>query len=73
MVRKSKKDSVTAELKEQWGFKPMGLCYCGCGRGTKSHFASNGHDTHFAAHLLARLRGNQQVIDAIRSLTSGSA
>lgn len=66
------KDSMKEELKEYWGFKPNGKCYCGCGGCTKSYFAPHGHDTHFAAHLLGRLRNNQQVADAIRSLTSGS-
>ena len=65
-------DSMTKELEEHWGCKPVGKCYCGCGGCTKRYFAPHGHDTYFAAHLLGQLRGNGQVADAIRSLTSGN-
>ena len=58
--------SLVDELTNHWGFRPCRRCYCGCGgEPTTGHFLS-GHDTFFAANLLAALRGNQDVERAIR-------
>ena len=62
----SNETSVTDEL-NHWGFKPCCRCYCGCNGETDSYFMP-GHDAYFAPRLLATLRGDQNIADAIRQL-----
>ena len=62
---------VVRELRDHWGFKPNGRCYCGCGEPTGHYFAT-GHDNRFAANLLAALRGDAGVERAIQRLVERS-
>jgi hypothetical protein len=73
LVNNEEHARVVNELKDYWGAKPNDRCYCGCGESTSTgrYFAS-GHDSRFAANLLADLRCNQQVAEAIQSLVAGT-
>ncbi len=62
---------VVDELRDHWGFRPNGRCYCGCGNKTGVYFAS-GHDSRFASSLLAALRGDASVEQAIQRLVERS-
>ena len=60
--------SLVSELEHHWDLHPNGRCYCGCGGSTGNYFSSGGgHDARFAAHLLAGLRGNEEVAQVIRA------
>ena len=60
---------VTDELELNWCAQPTGRCYCGCGRHTYRYFA-RGHDSQYAAKLLAELRGNAEVKAVIQRLAN---
>ena len=52
------------ELRDYWGLRETGYCYCGCGGRTGGHVVP-GHDPKVGVNLLRQLRGDRNIARVI--------